>query len=345
LHSQNFVVHHFGGDALNDLRFERHTSLQWIIDDYIKYCADNGKIGFVTGDFAVYNFCRMTGIEAELIHRESPPEYTGVIDLAGDNELAESFYLDLKDNKPGCLHNQYVDVDGGSEVYRWDNKEGFVRVKRRFFQSGYFGRVEPKDAYQTMVFDSIMRNQITAITGPAGSGKTLISLAAAMSLIENKKYEKLTILFNPTKAKGAVDTGFIPGDAFDKAMCSSVGNMLITKFGDLDLIRQMVSAGTLSLVNMADCRGMEISGKEILYITECQNTSVDLLKLALERGGDGAKVIIEGDYDSQVDSGLYENKKNGLVRAIDVFKGSDIFGCVKLKSIYRGEVSRLASLM
>ena len=166
-----------------------------------------------------------------------------------------------------------------------------------------------------------------------------------MSLIEKEEYDRVVILFNPSKVRGAVDMGFYTGDATDKAMQNSIGQILVTKFGDRFAVDMMLQQEKIKLVSMADARGMEIRDNEILYITECQNTTVDLLKLCLSRVSSESKVVIEGDYLSQVDSYAYENNNNGMKRAINVFKGEELFGYVNLKNIWRSKIAELAEKM
>ena len=96
---------------------------------------------------------------------------------------------------------------------------------------------------------------------------------------------------------------------------------------------------------MADARGMEIRDDEILYITECQNTSVELLKLSLSRASQNAKIIIEGDICTQVDSIEFIGDKNGMKRAINVLKGSELFGFIELKNVYRSKIAELVDKM
>ena len=74
-------------------------------------------------------------------------------------------------------------------------------------------------------------------------------------------------------------------------------------------------------------------------MTEAQNTSIDLMKLILQRAGDNCQVIIEGDYDQQVDLNEYEGSNNGLKRVLDVFRGEEYFGAMDLQ---KGQRSRLA---
>ena len=227
------------------------------------------------------------------------------------------------------------------DLAKW-NGEKHVGLYSKAIKSISFGdKIKPKDHYQKFAVDSIMSNDITILSGHAGSGKSLLSLAAAMHLIDEGKYDRIIILYNPTKAKGATDLGFYQGTMQDKLLQNSIGNILNTKFGDKFAVDMLLQQDKIRLISMADCRGMEIRN-EILYITEAQNTTAELLKLCLSRASKDAKIIIEGDYDTQVDSHAFEGGKNGMRRAIEVLKGTDLFGCVKLQNIWR---SRLAELI
>ena len=99
------------------------------------------------------------------------------------------------------------------------------------------------------------------------------------------------------------------------------------------------------LIPLSDIRGFETTDNSILYCTEAQNMDIYLLKTVLQRAKDGAKVIIEGDIEEQVDSYAFANDKNGMRRAIEVFKGETEFSCVKLQTIYRGRIAEIADKM
>jgi predicted ribonuclease YlaK len=272
-------------------------------------------------------------------------EYLGYKELT-DEEIA-AFYS--KSDEIPCLPNQYIIIKDGErkvkETYKYTQK-GFVKVMNKSIDSLIFGdKIKAKDVYQQFAIDSLMTNQITAISGKAGSGKTLLCLSVAMHLIENGKYDRLVVLFNPTKAKGSADMGYYSGSATEKALANSIGNTLTTKFGDRFAIDLLIQQGKLKLVSMADQRGMEISDREILFITECQNTSKELLKLCLTRPSENCKIFIEGDFDSQVDSYSFENENNGMKRAIEVLKGEDIFGYIKLQKVWRSKLAEIVDKM
>lgn len=95
---------------------------------------------------------------------------------------------------------------------------------------------------------------------------------------------------------------------------------------------------------LADIRGVDLGSDipTILYMTEAQNTSIDLMKLILQRAGDKCQVIIEGDYDQQVDLNDYEGANNGLKRVVEVYKGEDYFGVVDLQKVQRSRIAEKA---
>lgn len=232
-------------------------------------------------------------------NKEESISYTGFREMIMSDTDMAYFYEHQRDNIYDLLINQYLIIKNENDqivdTYRWDG-EIFQPLYKKQVRSTYFDKLKAKDIYQSCVIDSIMNNTITAISAPPGAGKSLLSLMCAMNLIENGKYDKLVILYNATKTKGAFDMGYYSGDAVEKGMQQFLGQMLSTKFGDQFGVELLIQQGKLKIVSLADCRGMEIRDNEILYMTECQNTTIDLMKIALSRVSSGAKVIIEGDY-------------------------------------------------
>ena len=272
-------------------------------------------------------------------------EYTGYKDVTLSDEEMSYFYLHSNENIYGCLMNEYLIIrksDGEVvDSLRWNGTE-FKKVCNKTVKSTMFGdKIKPKDVYQSCVIDSIYNNTMTAISGKAGSGKSLLSLVTIMNLIETGKYDRVVIMYNPTKARGAVDMGYYSGSAIEKGMQNSIGSILTTKFGDRFAVDMLIQQDKIRLVSMADVRGMEVRDNEILYISEVQNTSIELLKLCLSRASSECKIIIEGDYDSQVDSYLFDGTSNGMKRAIEVLKGEEEFGYVHLPNIWRSKIAAL----
>ena len=271
--------------------------------------------------------------------------YTGYTDLILSDDEMSKFYTTLNNVPYDYLENQYVIIrkSDGEVVDQYVMHSGNLeKVCDITIKSLMFGdKIRPKDPYQACAIHSILNNTMTAMTGKAGSGKSLLSLATITSLIERGEYSRMVIMFNPTKARGAADMGYYGGDAIDKAMQNSIGSILTTKFGDRFAVDMLLQKDQLRLVSMADVRGMEVRDDEILYITECQNTTVDLIKLCLSRASSGCKIVVEGDYNTQVDSYLYNGDSNGLKRVIDVFQGDESFGYVNLPNVWRSKIANM----
>lgn len=313
-----------------------------------RYIAEKEDIFFVTNDICLKNIARSIGLDVCSVESNNNDEYKGFVEKSlSENDMAY-FYENQNKNIFGLLVNQYLilknDKDEVVDAYRWNGTQHEPLFKRNI-QSLYFDKLKSKDIYQSCAIDSLMNCTITAITGKAGSGKSLLALMSAMYLIEKGKYDRIVVMFNPTKTRGASDMGFYGGDFIDKAMQNSIGQILTTKFGDRYAVDLLLSQNKLKLVSMADCRGMEISDSEILWITESQNTSIDLIKLCLSRVSSGAKVFIEGDYLSQVDSNAFDGNNNGLKRMIDVLKGHEEFGYIQLQNVWRSKIAELCELL
>lgn len=309
----------------------------------------NQPIIFATHDLSCRNIAEQVfGLTIEWFENNEEISYTGFREYTMSDEDMAYFYENQNENKYGLLVNEYLIIKNTDGVMvdtcRWDGKR-FQQLFKKTIKSTYFDKLKPKDIYQSCVIDSIMNNTITAISAPPGAGKSLLSLMSAMYLIESGKYDRLVILYNACKTKGAFDMGYYSGDAIEKGMQQFLGNMLATKFGDQFGVELLIQQGKIKIVSLADCRGMEVRDNEILYMTECQNTTVDLMKIALSRVSSGAKVIIEGDYKTQVDSYLFEGNNNGLKRVISAFKGHEEFGYVELQNIWRSKLAQLSELL
>lgn len=315
-------------------------------DDVIVTCAKLNNAYLMTEDLNLRIKANVIGVTCST-KIETSNTYKGFKRVKLSDVETAYFYEHMNENQFDSLINEYIvitnNVEAFEDTYRWDGNK-YIPIKTKNLTTVAFGsEIKPKDVYQRMVIDSILNNTMTVIAGEAGSGKSLLALVTAMYLVENRssKYERIVVLANPTKTRGATDMGFYTGSAMEKLMQCSIGNVLNTKFGERNGIDQLIAGDKLRLVSMADCRGMEVRDDEILYITEAQNTTVDLMKLCLSRASSDCKIIIEGDYNSQVDSNMYENKNNGMKRAIEVLKGEDIFGYVELQNVWRSKIANL----
>ena len=191
-----------------------------------------------------------------------------------------------------------------------------------------------------------MNNKITMIKGPAGAGKSLLSVGYLFYLLEKGKIDKIIIFCNTIATKNSARLGFYPGTRDEKLLDSQIGNFLSSKLGSQLAVEQLIQSEKLLLLPMSDIRGYDTSGMNAgIYITEAQNLDIQLLKLALQRAGEDSIFILDGDIDSQVDLIDYEGVNNGMRRASKVFRGSDIYGEVTLKTIHRSKIAELAQML
>lgn len=319
-----------------------------IINACLRVQHTDESVLFVTDDILCRLVARIKGVKVAIVETDDKAwTYKGYMTVQLCDEAMAEFYSNLQKNSFNCLCNQYIRIlnqDGDLvDLRKWNGTE-YVGCYNKGLKSLAFGdKLKPRDEFQRMAVDSIMSNTLTLLSGKAGSGKSLISLAAIFHLIEKgSNYDRVVVLTNPCKVRGVADMGYYTGDAQKKMMQNSIGNILITKFGDRYIVDQLINQEKLKLVSMADCRGMEIRDNEILYVSECQNASVDTIKLILSRASQGCKVILEGDFDAQVDSWMYEGRNNGMKRIVEKLQGEDLFGYVELPNVWRSKLAELA---
>ena len=106
----------------------------------------------------------------------------------------------------------------------------------------HFGNVKPMkgDMYQALAADSFIKNKITMIKGPAGSGKTYLSLGYLMHLLSRHRIDKIIIFCNTVATKNSAKLGYYPGTRDEKLLDSQIGNLLSSKFGDRIAVEQMI---------------------------------------------------------------------------------------------------------
>ena len=278
-------------------------------------------------------------------------EYVGYKEIIMTDEEMAEFYSDLSFNPYGLLVNEYLIVKNtNNEVVdkmRWNGHE-FTTISYNTIDSRYFGKVKPykDDPYQALVVDSFMRNKITLIKGPAGSGKSFLSLSYLFYLLGNNKIDKIIIFCNTVATKGAAKLGYYPGERDEKLLDSQIGNFLTSKLGDKSAAEQLMQQERLILLPMSDIRGYDTSGMRAgVYITEAQNLDISLMKLAIQRIGEDSVCIIDGDQKTQVDDLAFEGSNNGMRRLSKVFRGSALYGEVELKKIHRSQLANLAEKM
>jgi len=237
-------------------------------------------------------------------------------------------------------------------IFRNNSKSGlghydpFNKMVNRVEKTRTYG-IDPRNAEQTFALDALLRPevQLVALTGKAGTGKTLLALAAAIH--QRKMYTQI-FLARPIVPLGNRDIGYLPGDVDEK-----IGPYMQPLFDNLSVIKQkfkmqskehsrieeMQQTEKLLITPLAYIRGRSLS-RVFFIVDEAQNLTPHEVKTIITRAGEGTKMIFTGDIQ-QIDSPYLDTKSNGLTYLADRMKGQDIFAHVHL---VKGERSYLADL-
>ena len=207
------------------------------------------------------------------------------------------------------------------------HKNGKINNEKKLLYYGSKGkRINALSKNQNKFVDSCAHNDIVFVIGPAGTGKTFLSVVLAVKALKEKIIEKIVIT-RPVVEAGE-NLGFLPGDLQDK-----INPYLRPIYDSLDeilpkkKIKQFIDNGIIEIVPLAYMRGRTLKNSYIL-LDEAQNTVSSQIKMFLTRMGKNSKMIITGDI-TQID--LKSRKESGLVDAIKRFNNTEGIGIVQLK--------------
>ncbi len=209
--------------------------------------------------------------------------------------------------------------------------------------------IQPRNAEQIFTFEVLNDPQIklVGITGKAGTGKTLLALAAALN--QNKHYTQI-LLARPIVSLSNKDLGFLPGDEKQKIApymqplydnLKVIKSQLSSNNPDLKTLEDMAKSKQLEIEALAYIRGRSLN-ETYCIIDEAQNLTPHEVKTIITRAGEGTKMVFTGDIQ-QIDSPYLDSQSNGLSYMIDKMKGQNIFAHVNLVKGERSELSELAS--
>ena len=209
--------------------------------------------------------------------------------------------------------------------------------------------IEPRNAEQSFAFEVLNDPNIklVALTGKAGTGKTLLALAAALGKLTDYKQ---ILLARPIVALSNKDLGFLPGDANEK-----VAPYMQPLFDNLNVIKHQFAANSSEVKRLEDMQKSEqlviealafIRGRSLsetyCIIDEAQNLTPHEIKTIITRAGEGTKMVFTGDIQ-QIDQPYLDSQSNGLVYMIDRMRDQNLFAHVNLVKGERSQLSELAS--
>ncbi|MEW6664937.1 MAG: PhoH family protein [Thermodesulfobacteriota bacterium] len=209
--------------------------------------------------------------------------------------------------------------------------------------------IMPKNAEQTFALNALTNNDIrlVTITGKAGTGKTLLALAAALEV--RKSYRQIFVA-RPIVPLSNKDIGFLPGDIqskltpFMQPLFDNLG-VIQNQFDESDpkhkRIRDLIQEEKLIVQALSYIRGRSLV--HIYFIVdEAQNLTPHEVKTIITRAGEGTKIVLTGDI-FQIDHPYLDSQSNGLSHIIEKMQGQGLFAHINLEKGERSELAELAS--
>ena len=206
--------------------------------------------------------------------------------------------------------------------------------------------IHPRNVEQSFALDCLLNDDIkfVSLVGKAGTGKTLLALAAGLSkTLDEGKFQRL-LVSRPIFPMGR-DIGYLPGDIEQKLnpwmqpIFDNVEYLMGADKKAAGRTQELINQGMLNIEPLTYIRGRSIPN-QYLIVDEAQNLTPHEIKTIVTRAGRGTKIILTGD-PYQIDNPYVDAANSGLTYSVERFKGESIAAHV---SLFKGERSELAEL-
>ena len=316
----------------------------------------NNPVVLVTKDTTMRVKADALSVEAEDYETDQidfESVYTGVVTLSVDSKLIDRFYQDgeITLDEQQFHPNQFViledDAGGSKSALARVGKHGTLQPLR--YTGGEVFGIRPRNKEQRFALELLLDEEVRLVTllGQAGTGKTLVALAAGLQqVVEDKSYRRLSVS-RPIMPMGK-DLGYLPGEVDEKLRpwMQPIYDNLELLLGERDkqtklerLVDSLRDMNLLELEALTYIRGRSIP-QQFLLVDEAQNLSPHEVKTIITRVGEGTKIVLTGD-PYQIDHPYLDVNSNGLTYAAERFKDEPVAGHVTL---VRGERSELAEI-
>ena len=313
------------------------------------------KVVVVSRDINMRVKCDALGIltedyQVEQVVANSDQLYSGICEVLVDDQVIDNFYEDkevLLDTIAGLCPHQFVMLISNSNpkktaLARYINKNITVRKVPNVVAWNTKARNKEQQFALNLLMDPDV--PVVSLIGKAGSGKTLLALAAGLEqTLGSNKYKKIVVT-KPVEPVGK-DIGFLPGTLEEKMLpwLAPIQDNLQFLMGDdrmtLDMYQEK---GQIEVEAMTFIRGRSISNAFIV-IDEVQNMTQHEIKTVLTRVGEGTKIVLTGDIE-QIDNVYIDATNNGLSYVVERLKTESITGHITLKKGERSKVATIAAL-
>ena len=294
--------------------------------------------------------------ETNSIVEDKDKVYEGFAEVLVDDEFIERFYegedmfLEEASVKTKLHPNQFLLLISSSNpkksaICRFSEfKSPLKQINVKDYSKSW--GVVPRNKEQTFAYDLLFDDDIPLVSliGRAGSGKTLMAIAAGLEQVigfGERKYKKI-VVSRPVQPMGK-DIGFLPGTMEEKMLpwLMPIHDNLEFILGNKHKFKSYFEQGLIEVEALTYIRGRSISNAFII-IDEAQNLTAHEVKTIITRVGEGTKVILTGDIE-QIDN-IYTNEtSNGLTYAIEKFKDSELVGHITFRKGERSKIATLAS--
>jgi PhoH-like ATPase len=327
------------------------------IAEYVCSSNKDKTVVLITKDINLRMKAKSLGIMAQDYENDKVANiddlYKGIRMLEGVSQEAISKLYEIPDGVSSSEfsleekltgHQFFIMKNNGSSALAHYNPVN--KILNRVIKQTTYG-IDPRNAEQTFAIEALCNPdiQLVSLTGKAGTGKTLLALAAALQ--QHKRYKQI-FLARPIVPLANRDLGFLPGDVKEKMdpyMQPLYDNLTVIKHKfshqspEFLRINDMMKEEKLVITPLAYIRGRSLSS--IFFIVdEAQNLTPHEIKTIITRAGEGTKMVFTGDIE-QIDSPYLDIASNGLSYLSDKMKDQDIFAHVNL---VKGERSFLAEL-
>ena len=251
--------------------------------------------------------------------------------ISGNEQKVQTSQILLNDLFEVVRKNNFLDdgeVIGMINLYK-DNKfektKGIENIDSLSFTAGK-KLIKPRSKKQVDYFNLVKKKNLVFCCGPAGTGKTYLAVALAVSMLKSGQVDKI-ILSRPAVEAGE-RLGFLPGDLKEKIdpylrpLYDALNDML-----SFPEVLKKIENGMIEIAPLAFMRGRTLSNSFII-LDESQNTTAIQMKMFLTRLGENSRMIVNGDL-SQVD--LPSGTKSGLRESINILKGIEDIGFIEFK--------------
>ena len=316
------------------------------------------KVIVVTRDINMRVKCDALGLQTEDYSIESVLSadstlFSGFTSHLVDDQIIDKFYEEgqiwINKEEAVLYPNQFVMLISNSNekkaaLGKFKNYNSPV-TKLPTMKKNVWG-LTPRNKEQQYAMDILMDAEIPVVTlvGKAGSGKTLMALAAALEQTFNSDVYKKIVVTKPVQPVGK-DIGFLPGTLEDKMLpwlAPIQDNLQFLLGNDKMTLNMYVQEGKIEVEAMTYIRGRSISNAFIV-IDEVQNMTQHEIKTVLTRVGEGTKIVLTGDIE-QIDNVYIDKTNNGLSYVVEKLKAEDISGHITLLKGERSKVAHIAAV-